>query len=92
MFYRETGQLVESYSQDRRMVPVREDRWIMWVFLAFMFLVVPGWANEYWFSAILIPMMTFGIATPWAEYCLWVYRTAFARYGRLHVFWCIYRI
>ena len=63
MYYRETGQYVESYAQDRRMVPVREDRWIMWVFLAFMFFVVPFWANDYWFSAILIPMMTLGIAT-----------------------------
>ncbi len=63
MFYRETGQLVKTYDQDRRMVPVREDRWIMWVFIAFMFFVVPLWANDYWFSALLIPMMTLAIAT-----------------------------
>ena len=37
MYYRETGQTVKNYSEDRRMVPVREDRWIMWAFLAVMF-------------------------------------------------------
>lgn len=63
MYYRETGQIVSSYTEDRRMVPVREDRWIMWAFLAFMFLVVPFIGNDYWFSAILIPMMVLGIAS-----------------------------
>lgn len=63
MYYRETGQIVKSYSEDRRMLPIREDRWVMWVTVAFMFLVVPFWANDYWFSALLIPMMTLGVAT-----------------------------
>ncbi len=63
MYYRETGQIVESYTKDRRMVPVREDRWIMWAFLAFMFLVVPFIGNDYWFSAILIPMMVLSVAS-----------------------------
>ena len=68
MFYRETGQIVKNYSQDRRMLPVREDRWIMWAFLFVMFVIIP-WilvstgTEEYWFSAILIPMMVLGIAT-----------------------------
>ena len=63
MYYRETGQTVKNYAEDRRMVPVREDRWVMWAFLAVMFLVVPFVANDYWFSAILIPMMVLGIAS-----------------------------
>ncbi len=63
MYYRETGQNVSSYAEDRRMVPVREDRWIMWTFLAIMFFVVPFWANDYWLSAILIPIMVLSIAT-----------------------------
>ena len=68
MYYRETGQLVKSYSEDRRMVPVREDRWVMWAFLIFMFTILPAflvWIGEedYVFSAILIPMMVLGIAS-----------------------------
>jgi len=68
MFYRETGRAIKSYTEDRAMVPVREDRWMMWIFLAFMFVVLP-WilvktgSDEYWFSAILIPMMVLGIAS-----------------------------
>ncbi len=63
MYYRETGQAVKSYAEDRRMIPVREDRWVMWVFVAIMFIGVPLFANDYWLSAILIPMMVLGVAT-----------------------------
>ncbi len=63
MYYRETGQITENYAKDRRMMPIREDRWIMWAFLAFMFLVVPLIGNDYWLSAILIPMMVLGVAS-----------------------------
>ena len=63
MYYRETGQLVKSYKEDRRMVPIREDRWVMWLFLAVMFIVVPMIANDYALSAIFIPMMVLGVAT-----------------------------
>ena len=62
MYYRETGQTVKNYSEDRRMVPLREDRWIMWAFLAVMFVGVPIFANDYVLSAIFIPMMVLGIA------------------------------
>lgn len=63
MYYRETGQAVKSYAEDRRMIPVREDRWVMWAFLAVMFIVVPYTADDYVLSAILIPMMVLGIAS-----------------------------
>ena len=63
MYYRETGQAVKSYAEDRRMIPVREDRWVMWMFVAVMFIGVPLFANDYWLSAILIPMMVLGVAT-----------------------------
>ncbi len=62
MYYRETGQKVNNYSEDRRMVPVREDRWIMWAFLAVMFIVVPWLASDYLLSAIFIPMMVLSMA------------------------------
>lgn len=63
MYYREAGKLVESFAKDRRMLPLVEDRWIAIVFVAFMFVVVPLWANNYWLSAILIPMMVLSIAS-----------------------------
>jgi branched-chain amino acid transport system permease protein len=63
MYYREAGQAVKSYAEDRRMMPIREDRWVLWVFLAIMFIGVPLFANDYWLSAILIPMMVLGVAT-----------------------------
>ena len=63
MYYREAGKLTESFAQDRRMQPLAEDRWITLAFLAFMYIVVTWIASDYWFSAILIPMMVLGIAT-----------------------------
>ena len=63
MYYREAGKLVESFAKDRRMQPLAEDRWITLVFIAFMYLVVTFWGNDYWFSALLIPMMVLSIAT-----------------------------
>ncbi|MGH1538723.1 MAG: branched-chain amino acid ABC transporter permease [Gammaproteobacteria bacterium] len=68
MYYRETGRIVESFEEDRRMLPVREDRWVMWAFLIFMFTILPWFLvqigeEDYIFSAILIPMMVLGIAS-----------------------------
>ena len=63
MYYREAGKIVESFTKDRRMLPLVEDRWIAIVFVAFMYIVVTMWANNYWFSAILIPMMVLSIAS-----------------------------
>ncbi len=62
MYYREAGRLVESFAKDRRMLPLKEDRWIAIVFVAFMYIVVTAIASDYWFSAILIPMMVLSIA------------------------------
>lgn len=62
MYYRETGQRTGSYAEDRRMLPVREDRWAMWGFLAIMFILIPLLANDYMLSAIFIPMMVLSMA------------------------------
>ena len=90
MYYRETGQTVKNYSEDRRMVPVREDRWIMWAFLAVMFLVVPFVASDYWFSAILIPMMVLGIASLGLNIATGYTGQLSLRYCWVYVFWCIH--
>ena len=63
MFYREAGKQVRSFAADRRMLPLVQDRFILAIFLAFMYLVVTAFASDYVLSAILIPMMVLGIAT-----------------------------
>ena len=92
MYYREAGKLVESFAKDRRMLPLVEDRWIAILFVAFMYLVVTFWANNYWLSAILIPMMVLSIASLGLNNCDGLYRSAFAGYSRLYVFRCLCRI
>ena len=63
MFYREAGKLVSSFSKDRRMLPLLEDRWLAALFIAFMYFVVTAFASDYMFTAILIPIMVLGVAT-----------------------------
>ncbi len=63
MFYRGGGQIVSNYLQDRRMLPIRQDRWFLFAALFAMFFVVPNIADDYWLSAILIPLMVFTLAS-----------------------------
>ena len=62
MFYREAGGLISSYLGDRRMVPLKQDRWFLFAGLIVLFVVVPNIADDYWLSAILIPLMVFTLA------------------------------
>ena len=45
------------------MVPLRQDRWFFYAFILTMIFVVPRIADDYWFAAILIPVIIFSIAT-----------------------------
>ncbi|MEM8843912.1 MAG: branched-chain amino acid ABC transporter permease [Pseudomonadota bacterium] len=64
MYYREAGRLVSSFAKDRRMLPLVQDRFIATLFIVVvMYGVVTMIASDYWFSAILIPMMVLAIAT-----------------------------
>jgi branched-chain amino acid transport system permease protein len=63
MLYREAGQFKASYAEDQQIFPIRQDRIAVAVLLAFAFLVVPLIANEYWLSAILVPLLIFALAT-----------------------------
>ncbi len=64
MYYREAGRLVRSFADDRRMLPLKEDRIIVTVFVVVvMFGLITAFASNYLLSAILIPMMVLGIAT-----------------------------
>lgn len=64
MFYRETRTITQSYIKDRRILPqVKQDRWFLLSFLLFMLFVVPFIGDDYWLSAILIPLMVFSLAS-----------------------------
>ena len=63
MLYRETGQFKTSYAADQQIFPIRQDRVGIALLLIFAYLVVPFIADQYWFSAILIPFLIFSLAT-----------------------------
>ncbi len=62
MIYREAGQYKTSYAADQQIFPIRQDRIVVIALLAIAFVVVPLVANQYWFSAILIPFLIFSLA------------------------------
>ena len=62
MFYRENGQFKSSYTEDQQILGIRQDRWFIFGLLAFAFLVVPFWASDYMFRAILLPFLIVSLA------------------------------
>ncbi len=62
MFYREAGQFKNTYHADQAIFPIIQDRWFMALVLLVAFVVIPLWANEYWFQAVLIPLYIYAIA------------------------------
>lgn len=62
MLYREAGQFKASYEADQQIFPIRQDKIGFVAMLAFFFLVVPMFANQYWLQAILIPVLIFSLA------------------------------
>jgi branched-chain amino acid transport system permease protein len=62
MFYREAGQFKPTYAADSQIFPIRQDRIGIILLLAIAFIVVPGLASNYVFSAILIPFLIFSLA------------------------------
>jgi branched-chain amino acid transport system permease protein len=63
MLYREAGQFKATYAEDQQIFPIRQDRIAVALLVAVAFLVVPLIANEYWLSAILVPLLIFALAT-----------------------------
>lgn len=63
MLYREAGQFKSTYAEDMQIFPIRQDRIGVFLLLAFAFFVVPLIADQYWFSAILIPFLVLSLAT-----------------------------
>ncbi|MFA5976665.1 MAG: branched-chain amino acid ABC transporter permease [Pseudomonas sp.] len=62
MLYRESGQLSTSYAMERRTFRLRQDRVSLWLLLGFAFIAVPWLGNDYWFSAILLPLLVLSLA------------------------------
>lgn len=62
MFYRENGQLKTSYEADQQIFPIAQDRWAILALVAFAVIGVPLLADEYTFSAILIPFLILSLA------------------------------
>lgn len=62
MFYRENGQFKTSYKADQQIFPIRQDRIAMIAMLALLFLVIPAFASDYMFRAILIPLVIMSLA------------------------------
>jgi branched-chain amino acid transport system permease protein len=62
MFYRESGQFKSSYQQDNQIFPIFQDRIGVGLLLFVAFLVLPFYANDYVFSAILIPFLILSLA------------------------------
>jgi branched-chain amino acid transport system permease protein len=62
MLYRENGQFKTTYRADQQIFPILQDRWAMLALLALGFVVVPMFASEYMFRAILIPFLILALA------------------------------
>lgn len=62
MFYRESGQFKTSYASDQALLPIAQDRWFVILVLAFAFIVVPLWADEYWLQAVLLQFLVYAMA------------------------------
>jgi branched-chain amino acid transport system permease protein len=62
MFYRENGQFKTSYADDQALLSIKQDKWFIWLVLAIAFAVVPMFASEYLFRAILIPFLILALA------------------------------
>src|SRR5579859_1801371 len=63
MLYREAGQFKSTYAQDQQIFPILQDRVAMAALLVVAFVVVPLIGNQYWFSAILTPLLILALAT-----------------------------
>jgi branched-chain amino acid transport system permease protein len=62
MIYRETGQIKTNYAADQQMFPIAQDRWIIFSFIAALFIIPPLFASEYQYEVILYPILSLGLA------------------------------
>ena len=62
MLYREAGEYKTSYQADLATFPIRADLWAFRITVAFAFLVVPWFLNDYWEQAIFLPFFIYALA------------------------------
>jgi branched-chain amino acid transport system permease protein len=62
MLYRENGQFKTSYQSDQQIFPIAQDRIVVGLLLAVAFILVPMFASEYVYRAVLIPFVIFALA------------------------------
>ncbi len=62
MLYREAGDFKTSYIADGQTFPIRFDRWRYYAVLAVAFGVIPFWIDNYWASAVFVPLLIYAIA------------------------------
>jgi branched-chain amino acid transport system permease protein len=62
MIYRENGQFKTTYGADQQVFPIAQDRIAIGLLLVFALVLVPLFAPEYLFRAILIPFLILSLA------------------------------
>lgn len=62
MLYRENGQFKTTYAEDQQILPIVQDRWFMLALLAVAYILVPAFASDYMFRALIIPFLILAIA------------------------------
>ena len=62
MLYREAGDFKTTYRADQQTFPIKSERILFWAFIAFAFLVVPFFINDYWNKAVLMPLLIYSMA------------------------------
>ena len=62
MLYRENGQFKTTYRSDQQMLPILQVRLFMVVMLVAAFLVVPLFASDYAFRALIVPFLILSIS------------------------------
>jgi len=63
MFYREAGQFKTSYGADQAIFPIGQDRLFVMAVIVAAFALPLAITNNYWYNAVLIPLMVFAMAT-----------------------------
>ena len=61
MLYRETGQYKSNYLADQSIVPLKQDRALWAIALAFA-IAAPHFLTQYWITAIIIPTLCLGLS------------------------------
>ncbi len=62
MLYRENGQFKTTYRSDMQLLPILQDRWVVWSLVALAFLVLPLVASDYLFRALIVPFLILTVA------------------------------